>query len=337
MCLSKTGTDRDWRLLNDQRRFHTGTAFPMVHWKPSSPSFPQLCFVNFYPYLFEPGSFNIPPILFSTCFDWLAGCLPPYILTAFVDLFTVITMRSKPLLFELLAITTTGVAFARFFVDSPPMTKPYDPMLPIKRAASTSTASIATSTPGPPPILLSEDPWQCVTENVTHYFLDVPRPTGNVEEAINSYGGKLNEACYATATGADILSCTVSDPKQWCGLTTVVPSGVLSSYSTYASAVTSYWKENSASISKLATSCPVTWAKVGPFKHSYLSIASAYANCHLQANPTASTTSSTSSKTTSTPTTKATTTSKGAALARGRALETVVLMSTGLAVLAGAA
>ncbi|KAM7214663.1 hypothetical protein V8F06_009984 [Rhypophila decipiens] len=238
-------------------------------------------------------------------------------------------MHFRNIIHGLLTIALASDVYARLVVDFPPVTK-LEPSAVQKRAASTS------SLPLPPQI--SEDPGQCVKENITHYFLDVPRPTGNVQSGINSYNDRLNQGCFATATGADILGCTISNPKQWCSFTTAALPSILSSYSTYASAVTSFWKENSESISKLSTSCPVSWAKPDALKRAYLDLAIAHAECFLQGNPTASRTSpptGTVANPTTVPTTKATTTtSKGVNL---RAIETIVLMSTGIAVLAGTA
>lgn len=238
-------------------------------------------------------------------------------------------MHSKSIIRGLLTVALAlGDVYARLLADFPPVTT-LEPAAVQKRAASTS------SLPLPPQI--SEDPGQCVKENITHYFLDVPRPTGNVRSRINSYHDRLNQGCFATATGADILNCTMSDPKQWCGFTTAAPSSVLASYSTYASAVTSFWKENSESISKLSTSCPVSWAKPDALKRGYLSLAIAHAECFRQGNPTASPTSpptGTVANPTTVPTIKATTTTSSAL--NLRALEIIVLMSTAIAVLAGA-
>lgn len=163
---------------------------------------------------------------------------------------------------------------------------------------------------------------------------------------MNSFGGDVAKLCAKTATGIDILSCTVSDPKSWCGFTTAAPSSVLASYSTYVSAVTSFWKAKSETISLLATSCPVAWGKPNLPQHEWLKIAIAHAECYMQAHPetgsrgsSASSTTRTSSVTTTSatnaPTTTTTTTSRGVT-PRGKALEGYALMSTVLAALVNA-
>ncbi|KAK0717984.1 hypothetical protein B0T26DRAFT_621529, partial [Lasiosphaeria miniovina] len=102
----------------------------------------------------------------------------------------------------------------------------------------------------------SPDSWECITEDIGQYFSSMPTPTGNVLGGINSYGGSVAVTCDKTATGTCRLGCNVTDPKSWCGLTTAIPASVLSSYSTYFSAVTSFWEANSAMMWVLATSCP---------------------------------------------------------------------------------
>jgi hypothetical protein len=95
----------------------------------------------------------------------------------------------------------------------------------------------AISTAPRPASTLTPDPWQCITENITQYF-DVPKPTGTLFDAIDSYGFDVAAPCRPTATGRDMLSCTVSDPKSWCSFTTAAPADVLSGYSaTYLSVI----------------------------------------------------------------------------------------------------
>ncbi|KAH8901474.1 hypothetical protein GQ53DRAFT_835252 [Thozetella sp. PMI_491] len=246
-------------------------------------------------------------------------------------------MYSRTLLSGLMALTAAANALAAGLrLHSPPMTQM--PQLLQKRGLTT------TITLEPTPSILPDDPWQCITENITQYF-DVPLPTGNVLDGINSYGDEVAKPCRATATGLDKLSCTVSDPKSWCGFTTAAPADVLSSYSTYVTAVASFLKVNNASMAKLSTSCPAAWALPDPGKQEWLKIAMAHGSCYLQAHPATDTTSlstgfSTSTgisvpTTTTTGTAKATTTTSKAVAGRGQALDAFAYMSTGLAFLAG--
>lgn len=189
---------------------------------------------------------------------------------------------------------------------------------------------------------LSPDPWQCVTENITRYLVNVPTPTGNVLSAIGSYGDEVVKECRATATGRAYVSCTVSDPKSWCGFTTAAPADILSSYSTYVSEVVSFWTSKSSTISILSTSCPVAWRRAAPNEREWLKIAAAHADCYLEAHPQTqsdttaptATTSDANASTTATARTTTTTTSEASVSRRGHALEALALMSTGLVALA---
>lgn len=183
---------------------------------------------------------------------------------------------------------------------------------------------------------MSEDPWQCVTENITQYFVDVPTPTGNVLEEFESFGDEVAAPCRATATGLDGLSCTVSDPKSWCGFTTAAPPDVLSSYSTYLSAVVSFWTAKSETIDVLSTSCPVAWARPHMGQHEWLKIARAHAECYLHEHPQTGTDVGEPTGTTALPI-EPTPTDGMAISAHDMALGSFALISLGLAVLANVA
>ena len=225
-------------------------------------------------------------------------------------------------------------AWGRFVPDSPPRTQMYE--LPERRAAQT-----ATTTLDPPVSTLEPDPWECIAENITQYFLDVPRPSGNVLDAIGLYGDEVAKPCLATQP--NWLSCTISDPKSWCGFTTFAAPSVLASYSTYVSAAASFFRAKSATMSILSTSCPVAWARPEPGQREWLKIATAHLMCYLQAHPTTDTGGppspttpngrTTSTNSTSFPTT--TKTNKGTAR-RDQALSGFAILSTGLAILLNA-
>ena len=154
-------------------------------------------------------------------------------------------------------------------------------------------------------------------------------------------GDEVAKPCRATATGLDKLSCTVSDPKSWCGFTTAAPADVLASYSTYAAEVASFIKANSATISILSASCRAAWALPDPGKQEWLKIAMAHGLCYLQAHPATDTISSSTGTTvpssTISSTAKATPTATNAVADHGQTLDTLALMSIGLAVLVGRA
>jgi hypothetical protein len=211
--------------------------------------------------------------------------------------------------------------------------------LPKGKATTTLQQSTTRST-------LSPDPWQCITENITQYFVNVPKPTGNVLSAIGSYGEEVVKDCKATATGRAYVSCTVSDPKSWCGFTTAAPPDILSSFSTYVSEAVSFWTPKSSTVSVLSTSCPVAWRRIAPHEREWLKIATAHADCYLEAHlqiqsgPTAPSVTTGDANTSTMATAQTTTTSatsEASVSRRGHALEALASLSTGLVALANVA
>lgn len=90
----------------------------------------------------------------------------------------------------------------------------------------------------PPAISYTSDPWQCATKNLTQYF-DVPKPIPTLLSALESYGDELIKPCLATATGLDILSCSVSETTKWCGFSTAAEPVVQRRYYSYGSSAAS--------------------------------------------------------------------------------------------------
>lgn len=190
---------------------------------------------------------------------------------------------------------------------------------------------------------ISQDPWECITENITQYFVDVPTPTGNVQEALGSFGEEVNSPCVATATGLDLISCNVP-ASSWCDFTTAAPPDILSSYSTYLSEALSFWEANSETIAILSTSCASAWAMPHMGQREWLNIARAHADCYLDKHPQTGTdvdeptgtgTDVNGPTATSTELPTESTPSDGMAISgRGMALGYFALMSAGLAVLA---
>lgn len=189
---------------------------------------------------------------------------------------------------------------------------------------------------------ISADPWQCITENITQYFVNVPTPTGNVEEALGSFGAEVNDPCIATATGLDAFySCNVP-ARSWCGFTTAAPPDILSSYSTYLSDAVSFWEANRETIAILSTSCASAWARPHMGQREWLNIASAHADCYLGKHTQTGTdvdeptnTDVNGPSTTSTALSTESSPSDGMAISgRGMALGSFALTSAGLAVLA---
>jgi len=244
-------------------------------------------------------------------------------------------MPSQALPKGIIALLLAFSALARLVPDLPPKTSMYQ--LPERRAAPTATTTLE-----PPASSLESDPWWCIVENVTQYFVDVPKPTGDVLDAIGSYGDVMAKPCMAT--NSNWISCTISDPKSWCGFTTFAAPGVLSSYSTYVSAAVSFLRAKSETMSILSTSCPVAWAKPEPGQREYLKIAMAHGQCYLQAHPITDTTGSglpssttptkpaTSVDSSVAPPTATTKTGKGT-VSRGQAMGAFAMLGMGLAVL----
>jgi hypothetical protein len=151
-----------------------------------------------------------------------------------------------------LAALMAGVSARYYLADSPPTTT-LGPLLAARQANSTTTMSVSRTT-------LTPDPWQCITENITQYF-DVPKPSGDLHDAIASYNGEVNKACLATAVGYEKRACTISNPTLWCGITAPAPLDVISSYSAYVSEAVTFWTAKSSTMSILSTSCAVAWGR----------------------------------------------------------------------------
>ena len=236
----------------------------------------------------------------------------------------------------LLATILALSALAKANPDLPPRTP--TSAFPARRAPQTAT-------PDPPLTSLQPDPSGCATENIQQYFDGIPLPSGGALSAIAAYLDEVAKPCIATLL--DPLSCTISDPTSWCGITTFAAQSVLTSYLTYASAAGSFVEANGATIAILSTSCPAAWARPGMLQQAWLKIALANGQCYLQAHgitvagggPSHTTTSGRTTPTGSdilpaatVMTTTTSTTSKGAAK-RLQSLEGFAIMGVGLVML----
>lgn len=147
----------------------------------------------------------------------------------------------------------------------------------IPRQAPTETVA-PTSTQAP-------EPSHCATQDLTQ-FSDVPRPTGTLSEAFESYVDGLRKPCSSTATGSDeYYSCEALDTSQWCDFSTKAPSSVSSAYSSYASAAASWWEDKAANLTSLVVDCPQILDGVDPIEQVWLNRTSAIAVCYFLANP----------------------------------------------------
>ncbi|CAG8961707.1 hypothetical protein HYFRA_00006247 [Hymenoscyphus fraxineus] len=129
----------------------------------------------------------------------------------------------------------------------------------------------------------TRDPWQCVVANLTQYF-DVPKPTGGLLDALNSYGDKLIESC--TKTGLDRLTGCFPAKEEWCKFTTAAPASVRPDYQLYGSAASAWWAGHSSSAVRLAQSCPNGWYDAMleyPGGPTWLNETIIFAACHAEA------------------------------------------------------
>lgn len=82
------------------------------------------------------------------------------------------------------------------------------PGLPHVTQASLEQGQADPTTGDVPEPTISEDPWQCSTDNITQYF-DVPKPTGNIEEEIATFGYEAGEACRSAAKASPAVPFVV--------------------------------------------------------------------------------------------------------------------------------
>ncbi|RYP67615.1 hypothetical protein DL771_007167 [Monosporascus sp. 5C6A] len=193
---------------------------------------------------------------------------------------------------------------------------------------------VPTETEGPASTR-TPDPWVCATKNMTEYF-DMPKPTSTLLDAIYAYVDEQLEPCLSTATGRNKLSCSVG-ASQWCSFSTDGPPSASAAYSSYASAVASWWSAKSSSVSSVASECPITWERYDPLEQSWLNVTIVQAECYADAHPGKGTTASASLATnpTAVPGTGATAaepTSTNDVLGRAEGVDMWMLAGTGMAV-----
>lgn len=218
--------------------------------------------------------------------------------------------------------------------------------------ASGSLAAVQdTILPSKPPTITRE-PWQCTTEMLPQYF-DVPKPTGALLTSIQLYGDVLQKDCKPTETDIfGLPQCPFPASSLWCRFSTVAPSSLLSSYSSYGSVASSWWSAHSSAAVSLARSCPIRWYKAmvdTPGGAERLNSTLVFAGCYEEAHPTtgsstkATATTTTGSKvtssgpkpTTTTTTSTATSTSKAnSVIGRAESVKMWMVASTRLAVTA---
>jgi hypothetical protein len=108
------------------------------------------------------------------------------------------------------------------------------------------------------PNITYEDAWNCATlTSVEDFFASAPHPTGSLRTAINSYASVLRETCVTSGTMS--FPCAYPDKSLWCGITTALPTELLSEYIDYASSASSWWSVQSSSALSIADMCPMMW------------------------------------------------------------------------------
>ncbi|EPE31963.1 hypothetical protein GLAREA_12045 [Glarea lozoyensis ATCC 20868] len=142
---------------------------------------------------------------------------------------------------------------------------------------------MAVLMPTKPPATSTPDSWECATQDYTNYF-NVPTATGALDTAMVSYGRSLFETC--TYTDIQRTNCANPDLSQWCAFRTIVPSTLLSSYSSYNSLAFSWWSSHKSEILSFASDCPSYWYRAGSrqlFGYSPLNDTINEAMCYAEA------------------------------------------------------
>ncbi|RSL92424.1 hypothetical protein CDV31_015168 [Fusarium ambrosium] len=161
-------------------------------------------------------------------------------------------------------------------------------VLQIMAAAASIFDTILPTTKG----TITSDPWQCATQTFESYF-DVPKPTGELLDAILDHGDVLLKGCESTMTDAmGMPACTFPPQSDWCAFTKSAPSSLLPAYSSYGSIASSWWAEHSSAAVEDAKYCPNSWFKAMtslPYGATWLNDTIAFAGCYAAAHVTGNT------------------------------------------------
>jgi hypothetical protein len=197
-------------------------------------------------------------------------------------------------------------------------------------AISASDASIILATTRP---TITQDPWQCVDENIPQYF-QVPKPTKSLEQALFSYAVEVRKTCVDDVS----TYCPLVQKSNWCAFPTAAPSSLLSEYSSYAKRASIWWASHSSSAVSVAQMCPNKWYNAGHQEvttFSWFNVTIMHAECYAEAHATSAlpTTKSTLAIPGSTTYPQATKTATGKGVwARGeKNTERLMVAGTGLA------
>lgn len=132
---------------------------------------------------------------------------------------------------------------------------------------------------------VEQDPWQCITENITQYA-DVPKPKEELLMALRSYGDELITTCFPTKGATTLPPCPFPPKSLWCGFSAEAPSTMLPAYTSYGSSASSWWAGKSSAVASVSKECPITWERVIVKGHGgggWLNITIAIAECYADA------------------------------------------------------
>ena len=139
---------------------------------------------------------------------------------------------------------------------------------------------------------VSLDPAHCLTENLTPY-LDPPKPTGSLFDAIESHAASLVDPCVVDGTTRSVWpwACPFPAQSRWCAFSTAAPTDVLPAYSSFANQAYSWWEERSSAVVSLRENCPNVWENAllhgSTGREEWLNDTIAFAGCYAEALTTA--------------------------------------------------
>ncbi|KAF2666456.1 hypothetical protein BT63DRAFT_428221 [Microthyrium microscopicum] len=134
----------------------------------------------------------------------------------------------------------------------------------------------------------------CSTPDYQKLF-SIPKPTGQLNEALESYGSSLLKPC--TLTGVERTLCPFPPKTAWCAFPTAAPAAVLPAWSSYGSEASAFWASRGSTMLVLARTCPEHWynALYGDLGNPIrLNNTIVQAECYADAHATGATTTASS-------------------------------------------
>ncbi|KAH6673939.1 hypothetical protein F5X68DRAFT_214515 [Plectosphaerella plurivora] len=125
------------------------------------------------------------------------------------------------------------------------------------------------------------DPPVCNGTDLDQFF-DVPERPSEFDEAMESYVLGRTPPCTASYPNR-----CFPDKDWWCGVSSVVPQSVLSEYSSYGSAASSWWEAQREEALENAALCPHGWREARwrdntPITGLELNLTIIYAACYAE-------------------------------------------------------